>query len=118
MLENLRNDLLDDFVIYGEVYGGNIQSGMCYKLEQDFVAFDMRWINEDGSLSLPLNKLTTLTLEKDYNIPVCYGFPAGHTEPNYPLIIGRKVQLVVNEEGAELTFSMPANLGVPENQEE
>lgn len=70
MLENLRNKLLDDFVIYGELYGGNIQSGMCYKLEQDFVAFDMRWINEDGSLSSPLNKLTTLTLEKDYNIPV------------------------------------------------
>lgn len=70
MLENLRNDLLDDFVIYGELYGGNIQSGMCYKLEQDFVAFDMLFINEDGSLSSPLNKLTTLTLEKDYNIPV------------------------------------------------
>ena len=70
MLENLRSDLLDDFVIYGELYGDNIQSGMCYKLEQDFVAFDMRWINEDGSLSLPLAKLTTLTLEKDYNIPV------------------------------------------------
>ena len=70
MLENLRSDLLDDFVIYGELYGGNVQSGMCYSLEQDFVAFDMRWINEDGSLSLPLNKLTTFTLEKDYNIPV------------------------------------------------
>ena len=70
MLEKLRKDLLDDFVIYGEMYGGNIQSGMCYKLEQDFVAFDMRWINVDESLSLPLDKLTTLTLEKDYSIPV------------------------------------------------
>lgn len=70
MLEKLRNDLLDDFVIYGEMYGGNIQSGVCYKLEQDFVAFDMRWINADESLSLPLDKLTTLTLGKDYNIPV------------------------------------------------
>lgn len=70
MLENLRNDLLDDFVIYGEMYGGNIQGGMCYKLEQDFVAFDMRWINSDESLSLPLDKLTTLTLWNDYSIPV------------------------------------------------
>ena len=70
MLEKLRNDLLDDFVIYGEMYGGNIQSGMCYKLEQDFVAFDMRRINADESLSLPLDKLTTLTLVNDYNIPV------------------------------------------------
>lgn len=70
MLENLRNDVLDDFVIYGELYGGNIQNGMCYDLEQDFVAFDMRWINEDESLSLPLSKLTTLTLENDFKIPV------------------------------------------------
>ena len=70
MLENLRDDQLDDFVIYGEMYGGNIQSGMCYSLEQDFVAFDMRWINEDGSLSLPLRKLKVLTLDEYYNIPI------------------------------------------------
>ena len=70
MLEKLRDDQLDDFVMYGEMYGGNIQSGMCYKLEQDFVAFDMRWINEDGSLSLPLSKLKVLTLDEYYNIPV------------------------------------------------
>lgn len=70
MLEKLRGDVLDNFVIYGELFGGNIQSGMCYSLEQDFVAFDMRWINEDGSLGLPLDKLTTLTLKNDYNLPV------------------------------------------------
>ena len=70
MLEKLRVDVLDNFVIYGELFGGNIQSGMCYSLEQDFVAFDMRWINEDGSLGLPLDKLTMLTLKDDYNLPV------------------------------------------------
>ena len=70
MLEKLRGDVLDNFVIYGELFGGNIQSGMCYSLEQDFVAFDMRWINEEGSLGLPLDKLTTLTLKDDYKIPV------------------------------------------------
>lgn len=70
MLEKLRGDVLDNFVIYGELFGGKIQSGMCYSLEQDFVAFDMRWINEEGSLGLPLDKLTTLTLKDDYKIPV------------------------------------------------
>lgn len=55
---------------------------------------------------------------KDYNIPVCYGFPAGHVEPNNSLIIGRKVDLIVNEEGAELNFSGATNQGVLENQEE
>lgn len=70
MLEKLRGDVLDNFVIYGELFGGNIQSGMCYSLEQDFVAFDMRWINEDGSLGWALDKLTMLTLKDDYNLPV------------------------------------------------
>ena len=69
-LEKLRGDVLDNFVIYGELFGGNIQSGMCYSLEQDFVAFDMRWINEDGSLGWTLDKLTMLTLKDDYNLPV------------------------------------------------
>ena len=70
MLEKLRGDVLDNFVIYGELFGGNIQSGMCYSLGQDFVAFDMRWINEDGSLGWALDKLTMLTLKDDYNLPV------------------------------------------------
>lgn len=70
MLEKLRGDVLDNFVIYGELFGGDIQSGMCYSLEQDFVAFDMRWINEDGSLGWTLDKLTMLTLKDDYNLPV------------------------------------------------
>lgn len=70
MLEKLRGDVLSDFVVYGEIYGGNIQNGMCYTLEQDFVAFDMRWIEESGVLSVPLDKLTVLTLDKDYQIPV------------------------------------------------
>ena len=70
MLEKLRGDVLSDFVVYGELYGGNIQNGMCYTLEQDFVAFDMRWIEEGGVLSVPLDKLSVLTLDKDYQIPV------------------------------------------------
>ena len=27
--------------VFGELFGGNIQKGMCYSLEQDFVAFDL-----------------------------------------------------------------------------
>lgn len=28
-------------VVFGELFGGNIQSGMCYSKEQDFIAFDL-----------------------------------------------------------------------------
>ncbi len=33
----------------------------------------------------------------EYDYPVAFGFPAGHFAENYPLIIGRKVQMDVDE---------------------
>lgn len=41
---------------------------------------------------------------KEYRIPVCFGFPAGHSEPNFPLIMGRTVDLKVSNEGAFIEF--------------
>ncbi|MDR1023925.1 MAG: LD-carboxypeptidase [Prevotellaceae bacterium] len=38
------------------------------------------------------------------NIPVAFGFPAGHQTPNMALSLGRKVQLTVNSERAELRY--------------
>lgn len=37
-------------------------------------------------------------------IPVAYGFPAGHEEPNQALYLGREVRLKVGEEGVRLDF--------------
>lgn len=34
----------------------------------------------------------------DTDIPVAFGFPAGHGTRNYPLLMGEKVQLVVTDE--------------------
>lgn len=42
---------------------------------------------------------------EDYNIPVMYGFPAGHGEKNLPLIFGRNVQINVRENKSEIRFS-------------
>ena len=42
---------------------------------------------------------------EDYNIPVMYGFPAGHGEKNLPLIFGRNVQINVSENKSEIRFS-------------
>lgn len=68
-LVNLRKSILSDYVLYGELFGGNIQSGMCYSEEQDFIAFDMCFLNEDGT-KYPIEKKAVMTLEPDYNIPV------------------------------------------------
>lgn len=50
--------------VYGELFGGNIGSGMCYPLEQDFAAFD---VVVDG---VPLHKLTAFSYLVGYNIKV------------------------------------------------
>ena len=44
---------------------------------------------------------------KDYNIPVLCGFPAGHGEPNLPLVMGAAVRLDVRSDGATLSFDIP-----------
>lgn len=56
VLINIHENVLDnDFILYGELFGGNIQSGMCYTLDQDFIAFDI-CVKQEGVYS-PVNKL-------------------------------------------------------------
>ena len=40
----------------------------------------------------------------EYNIPICYKFPTGHTDVNYPLVEGAKVKLTVAADGTTLDF--------------
>jgi muramoyltetrapeptide carboxypeptidase len=42
---------------------------------------------------------------KDYNYPVVFNFPAGHCEPNLPLILGRNIILDVKPKKVNLQFS-------------
>jgi muramoyltetrapeptide carboxypeptidase len=39
-----------------------------------------------------------------YNIPVCFGFDAGHIEPNLALAFGKQVRLLVSDRGAEVSY--------------
>lgn len=41
---------------------------------------------------------------KEYDYPVCFGFPAGHIEDNRALILGRNVSLSVTEKNAIVRF--------------
>ena len=41
---------------------------------------------------------------KEFNIPVCYGFPVGHKRPNLPMIEGCRVRLNVSADGTSLLF--------------
>ena len=43
-------------------------------------------------------------LLEEYQYPVCFGFPAGHSSANYPLIMGSNVHLEVHSEGTTISF--------------
>lgn len=42
---------------------------------------------------------------KDLDIPVAFGFPAGHGENNYPLLMGEELKLTVTDHGYILEWS-------------
>lgn len=46
---------------------------------------------------------TVVEVMKGYDIPVAFGFPAGHQEPNLAMTMGAMVELKVNEDGISLT---------------
>lgn len=52
---------------------------------------------------------TALEIIKDitneYNIPICFNFPAGHIPDNYALALGKQVTLTVNENGTQVIFN-------------
>lgn len=43
-------------------------------------------------------------LLEEYEYPVCFGFPAGHSTANYPLIIGSTIHMEINQEGTDISF--------------
>ena len=46
-----------------------------------------------------------LEIISDYNIPVVFDFPAGHGKENFPLILGREIELIVEKEDSNIIFS-------------
>lgn len=59
--------------------------------------------DEDHSLDKELYKALA-ELVKEYEYPICFNFPVGHTTNNLPLICGAEVELNVSKKGVEMTF--------------
>lgn len=57
--------------------------------------------------SVPFGKTAEeiiLDAVKEYNYPVCFGFPAGHISDNHAIALGRKVKLVVSKTKVSLSY--------------
>ena len=46
-----------------------------------------------------------LDIVREYDFPVSFGFPAGHGEKNYPMILGREINLEVSKQQSTINFS-------------
>ena len=45
-----------------------------------------------------------LDIVREYDFPVSFGFPAGHGEKNYPMILGREINLEVSKQQSTINF--------------
>jgi muramoyltetrapeptide carboxypeptidase len=43
-------------------------------------------------------------ITKEYNIPICFNFPAGHIKDNRALVFGKQITLDVSSTGTKITF--------------
>ena len=46
-----------------------------------------------------------LDIVKEYDFPVSFGFPDGHGEKNYPMILGREIDFEVSKQQSTINFS-------------
>ena len=66
------------------------------------------WMNGMHDNEIPYGKDAYRIIHdavSEYDYPVCFGFPAGHAEPNLALIMGSEVELEVNDENCSLRFT-------------
>lgn len=91
MLQNLkRNGLFDDL-------SGLIVGGMS-DMRDNTKAFGFAHDNPFGKTAVEIIS----ELVSAYSFPVCFDFPAGHTQNNQALVLGREMQLEVNDSQALL----------------
>ena len=69
----------------------------------DFGASDYDGLSRGGAFTCAEDMICRQFLE-DLKIPVAFGFPAGHGEMNYPLLLGEKVHLEVTEDFYTLEY--------------
>ena len=62
-----------------------------------------------GGLFQSVAEMITRQLLKNFKVPVAFGFPAGHGDVNYPLLMGAEVKLDVNADSYTLSWACDAH---------
>lgn len=84
-------------MLYNLKYGGILE-----KLN-GLIVGNFSEYEEDPLMNFTLMEIIN-NIVSEYNIPVSYSFPVGHTEENLPLICGKKVKISVDKNGTQLNY--------------
>ena len=105
----------DDYILFVEDVDESLQSlnRMIYRMKAAGIFDRVKGLIVGRFANAPANKDFNHINEvfhsviKDYDFPVCYNFPIGHVEENYPLIEGATVTLSVGDGYSTLEFQNP-----------
>ena len=105
----------DDYILFVEDVDESLQSlnRMIYRMKAAGIFDRVKGLIVGRFANAPANKDFNHINEvfhsviKDYDFPVCYNFPVGHVEENYPLIEGATVTLTVGDGYSTLEFQNP-----------
>ena len=105
----------DDYILFVEDVDESLQSlnRMIYRMKAAGIFDRVKGLIVGRFANAPANKDFNHINEvfhsviKDYDFPVCYNFPIGHVEENYPLIEGATVTLTVGDGYSTLEFQNP-----------
>lgn len=105
----------DDYILFVEDVDESLQSlnRMIYRMKAAGIFDRVKGLIVGRFANAPANRDFNHINEvfhsviKDYDFPVCYNFPTGHVEENYPLIEGATVTLTVGDDYSTLEFLNP-----------
>ena len=93
---------LDEYLYHIDRMMMNLKRNAKFSKIKGLVVGDMSDMNDNA---IPFGKKVEeiiLGHTKDYNFPICFGFPAGHLDDNRALFFGQKCTLEINENGVIL----------------
>jgi len=62
---------------------------------------------EDNEIpfGITIEKMIT-DISKNYSFPICFDFPAGHTKENFPIPLGIKTKMIVDDKASKFNFKL------------
>ncbi|MFL9844148.1 S66 peptidase family protein [Flavobacterium rhizosphaerae] len=95
---------LDEYLYHIDRMMMNLKRNGYFKNVKGIIIGEMSDMN-DNDIPWGHNALEIIKdITKDYNIPICFNFPAGHIHDNRALVMGKEITLEVRENATQIVF--------------